>query len=103
MLLAHATIPSSPADDQHNHHRQEAGRHAAFGHSSNAVPRPVTRRGTYQHRSEHVERQRAEIIEHREIQRTVIDSLPRTQEVATQQAWESALGLGAPGVDPRDR
>ena len=28
---------------------------------------------------------------------------PWTQEIATQQAWESALGLGAPGADPRDR
>jgi alkylation response protein AidB-like acyl-CoA dehydrogenase len=28
---------------------------------------------------------------------------PWTQEIATQQAWESALGLGAPGADGRDR
>ena len=28
---------------------------------------------------------------------------PWTQEIATQQAWESALGLGASGADRRDR
>ncbi|HJV55253.1 MAG TPA: acyl-CoA dehydrogenase family protein [Methylomirabilota bacterium] len=28
---------------------------------------------------------------------------PWTQEIATQQAWESALGLGAPGADGQDR
>jgi alkylation response protein AidB-like acyl-CoA dehydrogenase len=28
---------------------------------------------------------------------------PWTQEIATQQAWESALGLGAPGADRRER
>ncbi len=28
---------------------------------------------------------------------------PWTQEIATQQAWESALGLGAPAADPPDR